>query len=212
MMLRVLIPLLGITLSAGLVVHAENAEGFPNDVPPSVHAMGVYVEFDLPMIDTESSSTTTTTTIHQPHPTIHQPHPTTTTTTLAADHHHHHDVGNHPYREAVERWRPLVNKHFLTANDRHRAMHVLRCESVGDPDALNPSSVTRASGLFQMHMKYWVGRLTAAGEDPKASPFNPEINVRMAAWLVYENGGWRHWPNCGADNGSKYANRHKVSS
>jgi hypothetical protein len=81
----------------------------------------------------------------------------------------------------VEQWRPLVESYFQPA-DVPWAMRVMACESRGDPYAKNPRST--ASGLFQMVRYWWSG----ASAYPAFDPFNPEANIRAAAWLFYEEG------------------------
>jgi soluble lytic murein transglycosylase-like protein len=88
----------------------------------------------------------------------------------------------------VEQWRDLVSAHF-SSSQVETAMRVLRCESGGNPNALNSSS--GASGLFQHLAKYWTERSTKAGI-PGADIFDPVANVRVAAWLQ-KSGGWTHW-------------------
>jgi len=94
----------------------------------------------------------------------------------------------------VEPWRLLVEKHFP---DRlvDEALSVMRCESFGDPLAINRYSA--ASGLFQHLPYYWPSRAERAGW-PGADIFDPEANIAVSAWLVRatENGGgdsWGHW-------------------
>lgn len=89
----------------------------------------------------------------------------------------------------LEHWRPLVAKHFRS-EDVGRALEVIRCESNGNPRAANPISTAR--GLFQHLGSLWPARAARAGW-PGADIFDPEANVAVAAWLVYEGGGWRHW-------------------
>jgi peptidoglycan hydrolase-like protein with peptidoglycan-binding domain len=121
---------------------------------------------------------------------------------------------DHPWRgePCVERWRPLVETFFATA-EVDTALGVLRCESWGDPGAVNPLSDT--SGLFQ-HRPYtfdsrgnllelWEPRHTRAVEwwaargvtiPADGDIFDPETNVAVAAYLVYREadaGGWWHW-------------------
>jgi hypothetical protein len=80
----------------------------------------------------------------------------------------------------VERWRPLVEAHFA-ADLVDQALSIIRCESYGDPDAVNP--VSGAAGLFQHLPRYWPERAAAAGY-PGASVYDPEANIAGAAWLV----------------------------
>jgi hypothetical protein len=89
----------------------------------------------------------------------------------------------------VEAWRPLVEAHFAPS-DVARALAVISCESSGDPNAKNPRS--SASGLFQHLGRFWAERSVKAGV-PGADIFDPTANVTVAAWLVYEGGGWSHW-------------------
>jgi hypothetical protein len=89
----------------------------------------------------------------------------------------------------VEVWRPLVEAHFAP-EDVTRALAVISCESSGDPNAKNPRS--SASGLFQHLGRFWPERSVEAGV-PGADIFDPTANVTVAAWLVYEGGGWSHW-------------------
>jgi hypothetical protein len=85
----------------------------------------------------------------------------------------------------VEQWRPLIEAHFQPA-DVPWAMRVMACESGGDPYAKNPRST--ASGLFQFLRGWWSG----AWGYPAFDPFDPEANVRAAAWLYYTDGP-KHW-------------------
>jgi soluble lytic murein transglycosylase-like protein len=89
----------------------------------------------------------------------------------------------------VEIWRPLVEVHFAPS-DVERALRVIGCESSGDPNAKNPRS--SASGLFQHLGRFWPERSTKAGLTG-ADIFDPSSNIAVAAWLVYEGGGWSHW-------------------
>lgn len=89
----------------------------------------------------------------------------------------------------VEAWRPLVAAYF-GPGEVERALRVIYCESSGDPGAKNPRS--SASGLFQHLARFWPERSTDAGR-PGADIFDPEANVAVAAWLVYQGGGWSHW-------------------
>jgi soluble lytic murein transglycosylase-like protein len=93
-----------------------------------------------------------------------------------------------PAGPKVERWRSLVQKYFKSAHVPW-AMAVMKCESGGNPNAVNSSS--QASGLFQHIPKYWANRASAAGF-PGASIFNPEANIAASAWLLY-HGGPQHW-------------------
>lgn len=89
----------------------------------------------------------------------------------------------------AEDWRPLVEA-FFAPGDVDRAIRVIRCESAGLPSAKNPRST--ASGLFQHLASMWGPRASAAGFGD-SDVFDPIANVAVAAWLVYEGGGWSHW-------------------
>lgn len=96
----------------------------------------------------------------------------------------------------VEQWRGLVSEHF-PSNRVDEALHIIWCESHGDPDAYNPYS--GASGLFQFIPSTWASASVSAGY-AGASAFDPEANTASAAWLAgeYERLGlyyWQPW-NC----------------
>lgn len=93
----------------------------------------------------------------------------------------------------IEDWRPLVSRYFAAA-DVAKALRVIACESTNDASAKNPRS--SASGLWQHLAKYWASRSAAAGI-PGASIWDPEASTIVAAWLVYADTGWGHWPRCG---------------
>ena len=59
--------------------------------------------------------------------------------------------------DPVERWRPLVERHF-PADEVDMAMCIIEYESAGQPDADNPRS--SATGLFQILAGPW-GSITA---------------------------------------------------
>lgn len=90
---------------------------------------------------------------------------------------------------SVDDWRPLVSA-FFEPGDVDRAIRIVWCESKGEPLAENP--VSTASGLFQHLASLWDERSADAGWGG-ADVFDPVANVAVAAWLVYEFGGWSHW-------------------
>lgn len=112
----------------------------------------------------------------------------TVTTTTAAATPSTQGIIRSRYMSEVE-VRALVSRFFQPA-DVTKAVRIAWCESSFNPRAVNPSS--GASGLFQHLPGYWEERSTAAGY-PGADIFDPEANVAVAAWLVYEKGGWSHW-------------------
>lgn len=86
--------------------------------------------------------------------------------------------------------RTLVSS-FFRPDDVNRAIRVAWCESSFNPAAVNPAS--GASGLFQHLPEHWAERSEAAGRAGQ-SIFDPEANVAVAAWMLYElPGGWSHW-------------------
>lgn len=104
-----------------------------------------------------------------------------------------HATGAGAAPHSVEHWRPLVATYFAPS-DIDRALNTIWCESRGNSNAKNPNS--SASGLWQHLATYWTDRSNRAGI-PGASIWDPEASTIVAAWLVYSNGGWGHWPNCG---------------
>lgn len=96
----------------------------------------------------------------------------------------------------VEHWRPLVEFYF-PAHLVEEALRVMKCESSGNPDAVNASS--GASGLFQFLDTTWAWASPQAGMAGR-SRFDPVANVASAAWLVdytirtaHPRGTWAHW-------------------
>ena len=93
---------------------------------------------------------------------------------------------------SVTRWTWLVYDAFNAWCAPHvvdDALHIIACESVGDPDAYN--GATGVSGLFQMH-PLWHGQLDDLGFSG-VSVFDPHANAALAAWLWRDTGGWSHW-------------------
>jgi hypothetical protein len=130
------------------------------------------------------SGNETTTTTSPPGTTV------TTATTVTTD---PGDGGEYPWSPPpeVEQWRGLIAQHFPS----HRvdeALHIMWCESRGDPDAYNPYS--GASGLFQFIPSTWASASVSAGY-PGASVFDPAANAASAAWLAgeYERLGLYYW-------------------
>ena len=131
------------------------------------------------------SGNETTTTTSPPGSTV-----TTTTTTVTTD---PGDGGAYPWTPTpeVEQWRGLVAQHF-PSHRVDQALHIVWCESRGDPDAYNPYS--GASGLFQFIPSTWATASVSAGY-PGASVFDPVANTASAAWLAgeYERLGLYYW-------------------
>lgn len=86
--------------------------------------------------------------------------------------------------------RALIERYFRP-EDVNRAIRIAWCESSFNPRAVNPTS--GAAGLFQHLPRFWAERSALAGW-PGADAFDPEANVAVAAWLLYEfPGTWEHW-------------------
>lgn len=130
---------------------------------------------------TTAAPAPTTTTTAPPATTTTAP-PATTTTTIAGS-------GTYDVPADVLPWVGLVEAFFAPA-DVEQALWVIHCESNGNPNAQNPFS--GASGLFQHLPRFWAERSVAAGF-AGADIFDPTANVGVAAWLVYDGGGWSHW-------------------
>ena len=111
--------------------------------------------------------------------------------TAALGHEPEHD--GYLFPAAVEQWRGLVVDHF-EPGDVHMALHIIQCESNGNQFAHNNSSHT--AGLFQHRPRYWHDRAQLAGLHP-ANAYDAHDNVHVGAWLIYVNGGIRHWERCG---------------
>lgn len=99
-----------------------------------------------------------------------------------------------PISDRVMAWRPLVEQHFAPDLVLD-ALVIIQCESVGDPEAVNPYS--GASGLFQFMPGTWAVASVRAGVDHR-SVFDGEANIIAASWLAEyyrERAGepWRPW-------------------
>ncbi|NNF11037.1 MAG: transglycosylase SLT domain-containing protein, partial [Acidimicrobiia bacterium] len=132
---------------------------------------------------TTSAPTTTTTTAPPPPPPPSTTSSTTATTTAPAP---------APRTRAPlppDTVYSLIATYFNAA-DVERAMLVAWCESRYDANATHPSS--RAAGLFQHLPRYWESRSAQAGI-PGADIYDPTANTIVAAWLLYSDGGWKHW-------------------
>ena len=138
-----------------------------------------------PTTTTTASSPTTSTSTTTTAPTA----TTTTTTTTAPE-----SWPPIPINSATYSWRPLLETHF--AQDLVLdALVIIQCESVGDPNAVNPYS--GASGLFQFMPGTWAVASVEAGVGDR-SVFDGEANIIAASWLAeyYRSRGldpWRPW-------------------
>ena len=104
--------------------------------------------------------------------------------------------GSVVFPDNVERWRDMVSlaiaRYGGPPEEVDKFLRVMRCESQGLPDATNPSS--NAAGLMQHLPQFWDARAATAGY-PGFSPYDPEANINVSAWLLYQatGGGWQHW-------------------
>lgn len=137
---------------------------------------------------TVAVATTTTTTVTPPTTTTTStPPPTTTTTTTTAAPAPPPPRTNAPV--PPDQMYALVSSYFQP-QDVERAVLVAWCESRYNANATNPSS--GAAGLFQHIPRFWTERAAHAGF-AGADIYDPMANTAVAAWLVYSNGGWKHW-------------------
>ena len=138
---------------------------------------------------TTSTAPSTTTSSASPTPDPSTTTTSTTTTTTQPEEKPKLELG-----PAVEAWRPLVTQHF--APDLvEDALIIMRCESLGDPNALNPYS--GAAGLYQFMPGTWAVASVQAGVGDR-SVFDGEANIIAASWLAeyYRSRGldpWRPW-------------------
>jgi hypothetical protein len=95
----------------------------------------------------------------------------------------------------VEEWRPLVAGHF-SADKVETAMCLIHYETggTGDPNIKNRQG-SSAAGLFQFLKSTWdnvVPRSVTGGSYSSGQVYQPEANVRAAAWLQGA-AGWGQW-------------------
>jgi len=85
------------------------------------------------------------------------------------------------YAPGVEQWRPMV-AYYWPAAHVDRMLRITKCESNGNPRAVNPRS--GAAGLFQI-MPFW--KRVWAGDY-----LDPWVNAATAyqIWLVQGYGAW----------------------
>ena len=104
-----------------------------------------------------------------------------------------HPEIRYPVRASVTTLGELIDRYFLP-DDRAWALRVAFCESSGQTHDTESAVVSSALavGWFQHLAKFLSERSEKAGVSG-ASPFDTEANVAVAAWLLYEGGGTRHW-------------------
>jgi hypothetical protein len=98
-------------------------------------------------------------------------------------------LDDHPFREDVAQWCPLVRKYF-GPEWTHWALHIIECESGGSN--IRNRGGGSASGLFQHLPRYWDRRAERAGW-PGASIWDEEANIAVSAWLLNDGKGRSHW-------------------
>lgn len=86
--------------------------------------------------------------------------------------------------------RSLVEDNFA-ASDVNRAVRLAWCLSRFDVDAVDPD--TGVMGLFQIAPSDWQVAATEMGLTADSDPFNPALNVAVAAHIVYAGNGWSYW-------------------
>lgn len=138
---------------------------------------------------TSTTSTTTTSTASTATPST-----SSTTTTAANQADASADWPPIPISDRVLSWRPLIEQHFAPDLVLD-ALVIVQCESVGDPEVVNPYS--GASGLFQFIPGTWAVASVRAGVDGQ-SVFDPEANIIAASWLAEyyrarTGEPWRPW-------------------
>ncbi|MGH9893570.1 MAG: hypothetical protein ACREA0_16595, partial [bacterium] len=86
--------------------------------------------------------------------------------------------------------RGLVEDNFASS-DVNKAVRLAWCLSRFDVDLVNPDS--GLLGLFQIAPSDWIAATEAMGFNRRADPFDPALNVAVAAHIVYQGSGWGYW-------------------
>ena len=86
--------------------------------------------------------------------------------------------------------RGLVEDNFASS-DVNKAVRLAWCLSRFDVDLVNPDS--GLLGLFQIAPSDWIATTEAMGLGSEADPFDPVLNVAVAAHIVYQGSGWGYW-------------------
>lgn len=93
----------------------------------------------------------------------------------------------------VERWRGLVETYWPPGLVEW-ALRIIDCESHGNPSAKNVRS--SAAGLFQFLRSTWdrgPAQALGFGSYDSGAVYDPELNIRAAAWLYANWGGASQW-------------------
>lgn len=102
-------------------------------------------------------------------------------------------IAEPPPPTAVEQWRPLVQAYWPPELVEW-ALAIMACESGGNPSAKNRTS--SAAGLFQFLRSTWDRGPAPAlglGSYDSGAVYDPETNIRAAAWLYANWGGTSQW-------------------
>ena len=83
----------------------------------------------------------------------------------------------------------IASRYFLE-DDVIRALRLAWCLSGFDPQAIDP--LTGRKGLYQHDPSFWPDHAQLAGFRGYDIT-DPEANTAVAAYLVYEGGGWQAW-------------------
>lgn len=86
--------------------------------------------------------------------------------------------------------RGLIQDNFASS-DVNRAVRLAWCLSRFDVDAVDPDS--GVLGLFQIAPSDWMSATGEMGLSTSADPFDPALNVAVAAHIVYQGSGWGYW-------------------
>lgn len=86
--------------------------------------------------------------------------------------------------------RGLIEDNF-SSSDVNRAVRLAWCLSRFDVDAVDPDS--GVLGLFQIAPSDWMSATGEMGLSSSSDPFNPSLNVAVAAHIVYQGAGWGYW-------------------
>ena len=96
----------------------------------------------------------------------------------------------------VEQWRSLTQKYF--GANVNAALSVMRQESGGDPRASGPAityngRTVHCLGLFQIHPCHAAKFLEVTKQPYSTGVFNPEANIRFAAYMSAKGTNWSSW-------------------
>jgi hypothetical protein len=97
----------------------------------------------------------------------------------------------HGFPWTVKRWCPPVVDHF-GADWVHAILHLIDCESRGDPDANRNRPGRSHKGLLQQSTRYWPARAARAGI-PGGDIYDPDTHLAVSAYLFADGRGKSHW-------------------